>query len=112
MSHEAVDTSAIEGEPLDRGGVQSFILRQLGFSSDHRRALPAEAGIAQMMVDLYEQASSPKCMHNLQLQKHDVMRPASLKAPGGCELGKPIFRFKCRTQFLALVGVKVPKAMI
>ncbi len=59
MSHEAVDTSAIEGEPLDRDSVQSSIRRHLGLSGDHRRASPAEAGIAQMMVDLYQQAPAP-----------------------------------------------------
>jgi len=59
MSHEAVDTSAIEGEPLDRDSVQSSIRRHLGLAGDHRRAPPAEAGIAEMMVDLYEQASAP-----------------------------------------------------
>jgi Fic family protein len=59
MSHEAVDTSAIEGEPLDRDSVQSSIRRHLGLAGDHRRASPAEAGIAEMMVDLYEQASVP-----------------------------------------------------
>ncbi|WP_372706413.1 Fic family protein [Brevundimonas sp.] len=59
MSHEAVDTSAIEGEPLDRDSVQSSIRRHLGLHSDHRRASPAEAGIAEMMVDLYEQSAAP-----------------------------------------------------
>ncbi|MDI1325635.1 MAG: Fic family protein [Brevundimonas sp.] len=59
MSHEAVDTSAIEGEPLDRDSVQSSIRRRLGLGSDHRRASPAEAGIAEMMVDLYEQSAAP-----------------------------------------------------
>ena len=59
MSHEAVDTSAIEGEPLDRDSVQSSIRRHLGLNSDHRRASPAAAGIAEMMVDLYEQSAAP-----------------------------------------------------
>jgi Fic family protein len=59
MSHEAVDTSAIEGEPLDRDSVQSSIRKQLGLESDNRRASPAEAGIAGMMIDLYEQVSTP-----------------------------------------------------
>jgi Fic family protein len=43
MSHEAVDTSAIEGERLDRDSVQTSIRRHLGLESDHRRAAPAEA---------------------------------------------------------------------
>lgn len=59
MSHEAVDTSAIEGEPLDRDSVQSSIRRHLGLRGDARRASPAEAGIAEMMVDLYEQPAAP-----------------------------------------------------
>ena len=59
MSHEAVDTSAIEGEALDRDSVQSSIRKHLGLAGDHRRAKPAEAGIAEMMVDLYEHVRDP-----------------------------------------------------
>ncbi len=53
MSLEAIDTSLIEGECLDRASVQSSIQRQLGILGDHRRPKAAEAGIAEMMVDLY-----------------------------------------------------------
>jgi len=59
MSHEAMDTSAIEGEVLDRDSVQSSIRRQLGFSSDRRGVDPAEAGIAEMMVALYRSLADP-----------------------------------------------------
>jgi Fic family protein len=60
MSGEAVTTSAIEGEVLNRASVQSSILRQLGLASpDKRRVLPAEQGIAEMMVDLYRSFSQP-----------------------------------------------------
>lgn len=59
MSHEAIDTSAIEGETLDRDSVQSSIRRHLGFAGDQRRVKPAEAGIAEMMVDLYERVTEP-----------------------------------------------------
>ncbi len=60
MSGEAVTTSAIEGEILNRASVQSSILRQLGLASpDKRRVLPAEQGIAEMMVDLYRSLSQP-----------------------------------------------------
>jgi Fic family protein len=60
MSGEAVTTSAIEGETLNRASVQSSILRQLGFTSaDQRRVMPAEQGIAEMMVDLYRSAAQP-----------------------------------------------------
>lgn len=58
MGDEAVDTSAIEGEPLNRDSVQASIQRHLGLASDHRRVSPAEAGIAELMVDLYGQAAA------------------------------------------------------
>ena len=60
MTGEAVTTSAIEGEVLNRASVQSSILRQLGLASpDKRRVLPVEQGIAEMMVDLYRSFSQP-----------------------------------------------------
>jgi len=59
MSDEAVTTSEIEGETLDRDSVQSSIRRQLGLSADARRASPGEHGIAEMMVDLYRTTGAP-----------------------------------------------------
>jgi Fic family protein len=60
MSGEAVTTSAIEGEVLNWASVQSSIQRQLGLASpDKRRVMPAEQGIAEMMVDLYRSFSQP-----------------------------------------------------
>ncbi|MGN6421950.1 MAG: Fic family protein [Asticcacaulis sp.] len=59
LSHEAVDTSAIEGEHLDRDSVQSSIQRQLGLAPGRRSATPAETGIAEMMVDLYRDLAAP-----------------------------------------------------
>jgi Fic family protein len=60
LSGEAVTTSAIEGEILNRASVQSSILRQLGLGSpDLRRFMPAEQDIAEMMVDLDRSFSQP-----------------------------------------------------
>jgi len=56
---EAVTTSEIEGEILDRASVQSSIRKQLGFETDNRRVKPAEQGIAEMMVDLYRSFAKP-----------------------------------------------------
>jgi Fic family protein len=53
MSNEAVQTSAIEGEIIDRDSVQSSLRRQFGLKTDDRRIPPAEQGIAAMMIDLY-----------------------------------------------------------
>jgi len=59
ISAEAVTTSEIEGEILDRASVQSSIRRQLGLETDNRRVKPAEQGIAEMMVDLYRSFPEP-----------------------------------------------------
>ncbi|OYW53107.1 MAG: cell filamentation protein Fic [Hyphomicrobium sp. 12-62-95] len=53
ISAEALKTSEIEGEILDRESLQSSIRRQFGLVTDHRRVSPAEQGIAELMVDLY-----------------------------------------------------------
>src|SRR5438309_823314 len=59
ISTEALTTSEIEGEILDRASVQSSIRRQLGLATDNRRVGPAERGIAEMMVDLYRSFATP-----------------------------------------------------
>ena len=59
MSTEALTTSEIEGEILDRASVQSSVRRQLGLKTDARRVRPAEQGIAEMMVDLYRSFAAP-----------------------------------------------------
>jgi Fic family protein len=54
ISNEALKTSEIEGEYLNRDSLQSSICRQFGLlTADHRKIPPAEQGIAEMMVDLY-----------------------------------------------------------
>lgn len=59
ISDEAVKTSEIEGEILDRDSVQSSLLHQFGLGPDKPRIPPAERGIAEMMVDLYRTFASP-----------------------------------------------------
>jgi Fic family protein len=59
MSTEAVTTSEIEGEILDRASVQSSLRKQLGIATDERRVRPAERGIAEVMVDLYRFFAEP-----------------------------------------------------
>lgn len=54
ISDEAIKTSEIEGEILDRDSVQSSLRGQLGLGSDAKRVLPKEQGIAEMMVDLFQ----------------------------------------------------------
>jgi Fic family protein len=59
MSTEALTTSEIEGEILDRASVQSSIQRQLGLAAENRRATPAEHGVSEMMVNLYTTFAAP-----------------------------------------------------
>ncbi|HTC65795.1 MAG TPA: Fic family protein [Candidatus Acidoferrum sp.] len=59
MSTEALTTSEIEGEILDRSSVQSSIQRQLGLTSNNQWIAPAERGVSEMMVALYKTFSEP-----------------------------------------------------
>jgi Fic family protein len=59
MSLDAIMTSEIEGEFLDRASVQSSIQRQLGRAADKRRVDSAEQGISELVVSLYRSAEEP-----------------------------------------------------
>src|SRR5665213_2562884 len=59
ISDEALKTSQIEGEVLNRDSVQSSLKRQFGLGQDGRPVPPAERGIAEMMVDLYKTFDAP-----------------------------------------------------
>lgn len=65
MSTEAITTSEIEGEILDRASIQSSIQRQLGLTADNRRVAPRERGVAEMMVDLCLKFSAPLSEENI-----------------------------------------------
>lgn len=72
ITGEALKTSEIEGEFLDRDSVQSSILRNFGLKTDHRRVDPAEYGIANMMTDLYKQFD--ECLsHELLFHWHKMI---------------------------------------
>ncbi|TIS91875.1 Fic family protein [Mesorhizobium sp.] len=53
ISEEALKTSAIEGEYLNRDSIQSSLRQQLGLGGAARHIPPAERGIAEMMADVY-----------------------------------------------------------
>ncbi|MGJ8557173.1 MAG: Fic family protein, partial [Sulfitobacter geojensis] len=59
LSDEAMKTSAIEGEILDRQSVQSSLRRQLGLSPDSYPTKPKEQGVTEMMVDVYSIYAEP-----------------------------------------------------
>ena len=59
ISDEAVQTSKIEGEILDRDSVQSSLRHHLGLGAERPGIKPAERGISQMMADLYQSFAAP-----------------------------------------------------
>ena len=59
ISSEALATSEIEGELLERGSVLSSIRKQLSPGTDERCAARAERGVAEMMVDLNRSFARP-----------------------------------------------------
>ncbi len=72
ISEEALKTSKIEGEILDRDSLRSSIGKQFGIQSDHRRIPPAEQGIAAMMVDLYKSFDTP-LSHETLFEWHSML---------------------------------------
>lgn len=59
MSTEALTTSEIEGEILDRASVQSSIRKELGLTPTKRNVKPAERGVAEMTISLYRTYNDP-----------------------------------------------------
>lgn len=72
ISEEALKTSEIEGELLDRDSVQSSLRQQFGLSSTPRRIPAGERGIAEMMVDLY-QAFDSRLSHTSLFRWHEMV---------------------------------------
>lgn len=54
ISNEALKTSEIEGEYLNRESLQSSIRRNFGLKTDNLKSSDAERGVSEMMVDLYK----------------------------------------------------------
>lgn len=59
ISDEALKTSEIEGEFLNRDSLQTSLRQQFGLVSDSQRVPAAERGISEMMVDLYRSFADP-----------------------------------------------------
>ncbi|KTD03642.1 Fic family protein [Legionella feeleii] len=72
MCTDALDSSEIEGEHLNRDNVQSSIKKELGVSTEATRASMAERGIAKMMVNLYQTIPSP-LTHQVLFEWHQFL---------------------------------------
>lgn len=72
LSDEAMQTSAIEGEMLDRQSVQSSLRRHFGLASNGDVAKPKEQGVAEMMIDVYSTYSEP-ITHETLFRWHNML---------------------------------------
>ncbi len=59
LSQEAISTSSIEGEILNRDSVQSSIKKHLGLKTNSKKIPPNAAGVSEMMVDVYLNFDKP-----------------------------------------------------
>lgn len=72
ISNEALKTSEIEGEYLNRDSLRSSISRHFGLRADIENIPLAEKGIANMMINLYEGFDS-ELTHNLLYKWHEMV---------------------------------------
>jgi len=70
--NEALKTSEIEGEILNRDSLQSSIRHNFGLAADKRKVPPAEKGIADMMMDLYKNITK-KLTHETLFEWHKML---------------------------------------
>ncbi|MCE3230675.1 MAG: Fic family protein [Alphaproteobacteria bacterium] len=77
ISDEAVKTSEIEGEYLNRESVQSSIRQNFGLAADNRKIPLAEQGISEMMVDLYQNYNLP-LTHEILFRWHTMLTRGKL----------------------------------
>lgn len=59
ISDEAISTSEIEGEFLNRASVQSSVRKQLGLQGDHSEVSPAEKGVSELLVSVRSTFGEP-----------------------------------------------------
>lgn len=88
ISEEALKTSAIEGEILDRESVQSSIRRHFGLQPGKRAKTPAaERGVSALMFDLFQNFDAPlnhklieRWHHALLSHRKDLTGPGKYRA--------------------------------
>lgn len=119
LSTEAVTTSEIEGELLDRASVQSSIRKQLGLAADKRNIRPAEQGVAEMMVNLFRSFAEPLSDRMLFGWHRMLMRGRRDRTDVGCYrasrepmqiISGPLG--KAKVHFQAPPAVQVPREMM
>jgi Fic family protein len=118
ISAEAMTTSEIEGEMLNRASVQSSIRQQFGLATEKRRVPAKEQGISEMMVDLYRSFAEP-LSGDMLFSWHRLLfkDPGGLKDIGRYRTGREAMEVVSgplhapRVHFEAPPSSKIPKEM-
>ena len=103
LSDEALKTSEIEGEYLNRDSIQASIRNNLGLQTDNRKIPPEEYGIATMMVKLYQSYAEPLT--------HETLFDWHLLLTNGRQDLNDIGRYRTHTDAMQIVSgrLDVPK---
>jgi len=104
ITDEALRTSEIEGEYLDRDSVQSSLRKNFGFDVPNYRIKPAEFGIAAIMTDLYENHTS-SLNHELFFKWHKLLT-------NGRQDLKDIGSYRTHTDIMQVVSGRVDKPKV
>ena len=73
ISQEALKTSEIEGEYLDRENLQSSIAYHFGLKAIQKKVRPTERGISDLLIDLYKSYDKPLKHETLYRWHHKLM---------------------------------------
>lgn len=71
-SDEALNSSEIEGEYLNRDSLQSSIKHYFNIAKDNRKASPAENGISELLADMYYSYDQP-LSHDCLFRWHEML---------------------------------------
>lgn len=104
ITTEAIKTSEIEGEYLNRASVQSSIKANFGLKTGRRRIKPAERGIADMMTNLFKNFDQP-LSHQLLFNWHKML------TSGRYDL-QDIGRYRTHTEPMQIVSSRLDKPKI
>jgi Fic family protein len=104
VADEAMTTSAIEGEALDRASVQSSVRRALSLGVPDARATDAERGIAELLVDVCRTFVLP-------LDEPTLLRWHALVMRGRADL-PDVGRWRMRREPMQVVGGRIDRPTV
>jgi Fic family protein len=79
LSQEGFESSKIEGEILERESLQSSIKKHFGLKNSFKQNAPKEAGMANLLCDIYESFSDP-LSHEMLYKWHSMLFDESNKS--------------------------------